>query len=56
MDFEDMMKKGILQPGQNISVDEISRLLSTMKPRADLDMDMIAAEEAFDNMNAYYEV
>jgi hypothetical protein len=56
VDFEDMMKKALLQPGQNINVDEIRRLLSTMKPKADLDMDMIAAEEAFDNMNAYYEV
>jgi hypothetical protein len=24
--------------------------------KPDLDMDMVAAEEAFDNMNAYYEV
>jgi len=31
-------------------------MLPTINAKADLDMDMVAAEEAFDNMNAYYEV
>jgi hypothetical protein len=54
--LEEAMRKSQLQPGQNVSIDDITRLLSTMTPAANLDMDMVAAEEAFDNMNAYYEV
>ena len=47
-----------LQSRQDVSVDEIARMMSNMTTKADLDMDMdmLAAEEAFDNMNAYYEV
>jgi hypothetical protein len=54
--LEVMVKKAFLQPGKNVSIDEINRLLTTMNSKVDLDMDLIAAEEAFDNMNAYYEV
>ena len=54
--LEDAMNKALLQPGQKMGIQEINRLLSAMSAKADLDMDMIAAEEAFDNMNAYYEV
>jgi hypothetical protein len=54
--IEEAMKSGLLQPGQKVSIDEISRFLSTMAPTTNPDMDMVAAEEAFDNMNAYYEV
>jgi len=50
------MLMGRLQSGQNLSVDEITQMMSTIPTEADLDMDMVAAEEAFDNMNAYYEV
>jgi hypothetical protein len=50
------MLMGRLQSGQNLSVDEITQMMSTISAKADLDMDMVAAEEAFDNMNAYYEV
>ncbi|KAH8679503.1 P-loop containing nucleoside triphosphate hydrolase protein [Tricladium varicosporioides] len=50
------MLRGRLQSGQDISVDEITQMMSTITTIADLDMDMVAAEEAFDNMNAYYEV
>jgi hypothetical protein len=52
-ELEVLVKKALSQPA---SVDEITRLLSAMNPKADLDMDMVAAEEAFDNMNAYYDV
>ncbi len=51
--------KAILQVGQKVDsddIEEISRLLSTSNTKPVLDMDMVAAEEAFDNMNAYYEV
>jgi hypothetical protein len=54
--LESLTKNGLLPSGQNVSVDELTRLLSTMSAKANLDMDMVAAEEAFDNMNAYYEV
>jgi hypothetical protein len=50
------MLRGRLQSGQDVSVDEITQMMSTITTKADLDMDMVAAEEAFDNMNAYYEV
>ena len=40
----------------NTSIDEPTFMLPTINAKADLDMDMVAAEEAFDNMNAYYEV
>jgi hypothetical protein len=54
--LDSLTKTGLLPSGQNVSVDEVTRLLSLMSPKANLDMDMVAAEEAFDNMNAYYEV
>jgi hypothetical protein len=54
--FEDAMKKATQQLGQKATVEEISRFLSSITPKTNLDMDMVAAEEAFDNMNAYYEV
>jgi hypothetical protein len=42
--------------GQNTSIDEPTLMLPAINAKADMDMDMVAAEEAFDNMNAYYEV
>ena len=54
--FEDMMQKTLSKPGKKLDIKEITRLLSTMGSKTHLDMDMVAAEEAFDNMNAYYEV
>lgn len=45
-----------LQSGQDLSVDEIKKMMSSLTTKVDPDMDMVAAEEAFDNMNAYYEV
>jgi hypothetical protein len=54
--LEDAMRQALIQPGQKVSIDEITRLLSTMNTKPNSDMDMVAAEEAFDNMNAYYEV
>ncbi|RDL35917.1 Uncharacterized protein BP5553_06529 [Venustampulla echinocandica] len=54
--LEETLKKEFTQPGQKMTIDEISRLLSNMSPNDAPDMDMIAAEEAFNNMNAFYEV
>ncbi|KAN0119549.1 P-loop containing nucleoside triphosphate hydrolase protein [Hyaloscypha variabilis] len=48
--------KSRLQSGQAVQADEITQIISSAATKADLDMDMVAAEEAFDNMNAYYEV
>lgn len=40
----------------SVNTDELSQTLSGMRTGVDIDMDMVAAEVAFDNMNAYYEV
>lgn len=53
--FETMLGNRLIS-GKDMSVDEIRQMMITTTTNADLDMDMIAAEEAFDNMNAYYEV
>lgn len=50
------MLKARLQSGQDVSVDEITQMMSTVTSEADVDVDMVAAEEALDNMQAYYEV
>lgn len=53
---ESMMNSGLIHSGQNAGIDELTRMLSTISAKADFDIDIIAAEEAFDNMKAYYEV
>lgn len=45
-----------LQSKQDVSVDEITQMMLPITTKPDLDMDMVAAEEALDHMNAYYEV
>jgi len=50
------MLRGRLQSSQDLKVEEIVQMMSTITTNADLDMDMVAAEEAFDNMKAYYDV
>ncbi|KAG4439223.1 hypothetical protein IFR05_005314 [Cadophora sp. M221] len=45
-----------LQSRQDVSVDEITQMMLPITIKPDLDMDMVAAEEALDNMNAYYEI
>jgi hypothetical protein len=55
-ELEERIKRKFMQPGQKVNIEEITNILSTMSPEANLDMDMVAAEEAFDNMNAFYEV
>jgi len=54
--FNQAVEETGLQPGQKLSLEDFSRLLPSKSLTANLDMDMVAAEEAFDNMNAYYEV
>ncbi|KAH6721518.1 P-loop containing nucleoside triphosphate hydrolase protein [Leptodontidium sp. MPI-SDFR-AT-0119] len=45
-----------LQSKQDVSVDEITQMMLPITTKPDLDMDMVAAEEALDHMNAYYEI
>lgn len=54
--LEEILKKEFTQPNQKVAIDDINRLLSNMGRDNTPDMDMIAAEEAFNNMNAFYEV
>jgi len=50
------MLNGRSHPDKDLGVDEIAKMMSTITTKENLDMDMVAAEEAFDNMNAYYEI
>lgn len=50
------MLNGRSHPDKDLGIDEIAKMMSTITTKENLDMDMVAAEEAFDNMNAYYEV
>lgn len=52
----DSVLRNHLQAGREVNIEELTQIISTMTSGADLDVDMVAAEEAFDNMNAYYEV
>lgn len=54
--LDDPALKAIWDSGEKVSMDQISHVLSTISIKPAPDLDMIAAEEAYDNMNAYYEV
>jgi len=54
--LQDMLNRKFNEPNQKLSVDDISRLMSNLNTTVNPDMDMVAAEDAFDNMLAYYEV
>ena len=41
---------------QIVSIHDISRIMSSMKSTSSSEMDLVAAEEALDNMNSFYEV
>ena len=45
-----------VQSGKALSAEELNQIMSTVATKTDPDMDLVAAEEALDNMNAYYEV
>lgn len=55
-EIEKRIRQSFPNPGQKFGIDDIMDILSTTKPSSHMDTDMIAAEEAFDNMNAFYEV
>lgn len=48
--------KSIAKPGQMLSVDDITLLMNNLNSEVNTDMDMLAAEDAYDNMMAYYKV
>jgi hypothetical protein len=47
-----------LSNGRNLDLHRVSQIRSSLKSTADskMDMDMVAAEDAFDNMQAFYKV
>lgn len=55
---DEIQKKleSVTKPGQTLSVEQITNLMKTMNSDVNADMDMIAAEDAYDNMMAYYKV
>jgi hypothetical protein len=48
--------KSVTKPGQMMSVDDVALLMMTLNSDVGVDMDMLAAEDAYDNMMAYYKV
>ncbi|KFY08176.1 hypothetical protein V492_06463 [Pseudogymnoascus sp. VKM F-4246] len=48
--------KTIANSGQMVSVDAITNLMKNLDSQVNADMDMLAAEDAYDNMMAYYKV
>ncbi|KFY95134.1 hypothetical protein V500_02918 [Pseudogymnoascus sp. VKM F-4518 (FW-2643)] len=48
--------KSIAKPGQMVSVEDITLLMNNLNSEVNTDMDMLAAEDAYDNMMAYYKV
>ncbi|KFX88815.1 hypothetical protein O988_08880 [Pseudogymnoascus sp. VKM F-3808] len=48
--------KSVTKPGQMMSVDDVALLVMTLNSDVGVDMDMLAAEDAYDNMMAYYKV
>ena len=55
---DEIQKKleSVTKTGQMLSVEQITNLMKTMNSDVNADMDMIAAEDAYDNMMAYYKV
>ena len=43
-------------PDQTLAANDVTRIVTALELKADASMDLIAAEDAFDSMQAYYEV
>lgn len=54
--FEERLKKKFDQPEQKFSVKDIAAIMASVDPETSPDMDRVAAEDAFDNMQAFYKV
>lgn len=55
-DLEERLRKEFSQPGRALTVNDIASIMSTAGPKINPDMDLVAAGDAFDNMQAYYKV
>jgi len=55
-ELKGMLDRKLTKPNQKIGSEDISQIMSMIAPEVNPDMDMVAAEDAFDNMNAYYKV
>jgi hypothetical protein len=54
--LQEMLNREFNRPSDKLSAEDVSRLMSNLSTTVNPDMDMVASEDAFDNMNAYYEV
>lgn len=55
-DLEERLRKEFSQLDRALTVSDIASIMSITGPKANPDMDLMAAEDAFDNMQAYYKV
>ncbi len=55
-EIEERLKKEFNYTDQKLSFSEIARIVSSLNTETNPDMNLVAAEDAFDNMNAYYKV
>jgi hypothetical protein len=53
-EIEERLRREFKQPSQKLTVDDIARIVETITLEVSPDMDLVAAEDAFDNMMAYY--
>lgn len=54
--IEERLKAEFGQASRLLTVKDVASIMATVSPKTNPDMDMVAAEDAFDNMNAYYKV
>ena len=55
-ELELALQKEFKKSNKKMSLDEINEILSSVDQNFNLDIDLMAAEEALDNMTAFYEV
>lgn len=55
-DLEERLRREFSKPDRTLNVNDIASILSVAGPKTNPDMDLVAAEDAFDNMQAYYKV
>jgi hypothetical protein len=54
--MEQRLKQEFSQPVQNLNINDVARIMSSVKLENSADTDMDAARDLFDNMAAYYEI
>ncbi|MCJ1479574.1 hypothetical protein MMC13_008260 [Lambiella insularis] len=55
-DFEERLRKKFVEPDQTLSISDVAAIMASVNPGISPDMDLVAAEDAFDNMQAFYKV